>query len=286
MTHYELLGVKNTADEKELKSAFRRLAMQYHPDKNPGDASAEKKFKEINEAYETLKDPDKRAAYDYSLRGPQRTHTDFNPRTDWDDLFAKKRQYGNFGADYEFEELLRRAQARAHAPSRNKDTLLKYTVTLEEVFTGKEVELRYTTSRGQKTVKVVIPRSIRDGERVRYSGKGDDSVAGVPPGDLYVAVSVAPNDRFIRSDYTISTSVTVDFIDAMIGTYKRIPCIDGSEINLRINAGLNPGSAIKVPEKGLWKDNGERAPMMVEVVMVQPKLNNAQYELLAKLKNL
>lgn len=286
-SHYETLGVAKTASDADIKSAFRKLAMQCHPDKNPGDAAAEKKFKEINEAYEHLKDPAKRQAYDAAQANPfgQRgSHS-----ADWEDIFAKRRQYGgSVHEDMFMEEILRRARQQQHAQQvKNKDTILKYTVTLEEVYAGKEVELRYSTSRNpSKTAKIVIPRSVRDGAKIRYAGMGDDLNPNAPAGDLYVVITIAQNDRFVRMDDNILTSVTIDFIDAILGVTRRVPCIDGSEINLRILAGMKPGDHIKVPEKGLWTDSGRRGHMLVEVVMQQPKLNNAQYELLAKIKDL
>lgn len=287
MTHYDTLGVSKTADADEIKKAFRAKAKQFHPDLNPDDASAAEKFRQVNEAYDVLKDDAKRAEYDRMGSGPKfRDH--FNPRShhNWDD--GLRRQYSNVDSDL-FEELLRRTaqhQARQNQV-KNKDTILKYTMQLEDIFTGKEVELRYSTSRvPNKTIKVSVPKSTRDGAKIRYAGMGDDSNPNAAPGDLYVVITIAPNARFVRNDADISTSVTIDFIDAMLGVNKRVPCIDGSEINLRIHAGMNPGQSIKVPEKGLWNEYGRRGNMMVEVVLQQPKLNNAQYELLAKLKDL
>ncbi|MNK57962.1 Curved DNA-binding protein [compost metagenome] len=287
-SHYETLGIQKTATADEIKKAFRTKAKQFHPDLNPDNATAAEQFRKVNEAYDVLKDETKRADYDRVGSGPKfKDH--FSPRgSHWDD--GLRRQYSNVD-DHLFEELLRRTrehQARQNQQHvKNKDTILKYTMQLEDIYLGKEVELRYSTARNpNKTIKVSIPRSTRDGAKIRYAGMGDDSNPNAPPGDLYVVVTVAPNGRFVRNDSDISTSVTIDFIEAMLGVNKRIPCIDGSEINLRIHAGMNPGQSIKVPEKGLWNEYGRRGHMMVEVVLQQPKLNNAQYELLAKLKDL
>lgn len=284
MSHYETLGVSKTASADEIKKAFRTKAKQFHPDLNPNDAKAAEQFRRVNEAYEVLKDSTKRAEYDTVSERPK-FRDPFGSRTAWDD--GLRRQYSNVDNDL-FEELLRRTRDhQARQQQKNKDTILKYTMQLEDIYTGKEVELRYSTSRvPNKTIKVSIPKSTRDGAKIRYAGMGDDSNPNAAPGDLYVVITIAPNARFIRNDADISTSVTIDFIEAMLGVNKRIPCIDGSEINLRIHAGMNPGQSIKVPEKGLWNEYGRRGNMMVEVVLQQPKLNNAQYELLAKLKDL
>ncbi len=284
MSHYETLGVSKAASADEIKKAFRAKAKQFHPDLNPNDANAAEQFRRVNEAYEILKDSTKRAEYDAVGERPK-FRDPFGSRTAWDD--GLRRQYSNVDNDL-FEELLRRTRDhQARQQQKNKDTILKYTMQLEDIYTGKEVELRYSTSRvPNKTIKVSIPKSTRDGAKIRYAGMGDDSNPNAAPGDLYVVITIAPNARFIRNDADISTSVTIDFIEAMLGVNKRIPCIDGSEINLRIHAGMNPGQSIKVPEKGLWNEYGRRGNMMVEVVLQQPKLNNAQYELLAKLKDL
>jgi DnaJ-class molecular chaperone len=279
---YDILGVTKTSTDAEIKQAYHRLAKKYHPDINKDDKSAADKFKEISSAYDLIKDADKRLAYETQNAGW--SHQGFAGGSQSSDPFVdalrRARQYRQ--DDNWYEEVLRAQKASR----KNKDTLIRYTVTLEEAFRGKDVEIKYSTeSRKDRTVKVKIPRSIRDGAKIRYAGMGDDSIPGVPAGDLYIVVSIAPNSVFVRNNETISTSITIDFIDAILGKNVRVPTIDGAEINLRIHAGLNPGSHVKVPEMGMYNEFGRRGPMLVEVVMVQPKLTEAQYELLAKLKN-
>jgi len=289
MSHYETLGVSRTADDKEIKSAFRKLAMQWHPDKNPGDAAAEKKFKEINEAYETLKDADKRHMYDLQTEAPRhREQGRSQSYTSWEEAFSRRRQYGNNpNIDEILEELIRQRTANQQQ-AKNKDINLRYTISFAESFSGKEVELRYSTSKhASKTIKVNIPKSVRDGTKIRYAGMGDDSNSIMPAGDLYVIVSVTPDDRFVRQhDDTIITSVTIDFIEAMLGVNKNVPCVDGTEVKLRIHPGTQANAQIKVPEKGFYNAFGRRGSMLVEVLLEHPKLNSAQYALLAKIKDM
>jgi DnaJ-class molecular chaperone len=290
MTHYEVLGISASADESEIKSAFRKLAKQYHPDLNQDDAVAESKFKQINEAYEVLKDPQKRAEYDYRLKSNTGSYSGGqHTSSDWEDMVNRRRQYGHYNENIEelLREAMRRGQQSSYTPPKNKDTNLTYTITFAESFTGKDVELRYKTGSGNtKTVKVQIPRSVNHGSKIRFAGQGDDSISGSPPGDLFVNISVGRDPRFVRNDTSVSTTIFIDFIDAMLGVNKRVPCVDGSEINLRVLAGMNPGNAIRVPEKGFYGPDGKRGPMMVEVVMEQPKLNDAQYAALAQLRDL
>lgn len=275
---YDILGVTKASTDSEIKQAYHRLAKQYHPDINKDNPSAAEKFKEINAAYDQIKDANKRATYESQNAG-------WGTKQKYDDPFAealrRARQYRQT-EDTWYDEILRAQQSAR----KNKDTNIRYTITLEEAFHGKEVDLKYSTeSRKDRTIKIKIPRSIRNGAKIRYVGYGDDSIPGVPAGDLYVIVTIAPNAVFVRNDDTLSTSVSIDFIDAILGKNVRVPTIDGAEINLRIHAGLNPGSHIKVPEMGMYNEFGKRGPMLVEVVMVQPKLTEDQYKLLATIKN-
>lgn len=298
MNHYEVLGVSQTATDAEIKSAFRKKAKQYHPDVNQGDAASEAKFKQVNEAYEILKDSQKRAHYDYTLTPKPRGSSNGGKPFDWEEEYNRRRQYGQYsnnrgpygGAEADIEELLREAMRRHQTqaqPKKNKDTNLTYTITFMESFEGKEVELRYTTGSGSsKTVKVSIPRSVEHGQKIRINGQGDDSIKDAPPGDLYVNIVVARDPRFVRTDWGVSTTIYIDFIDAILGCHKVVPCIDGTSINLRVVAGMVPGASLRVPEKGFYDNKGIRGPMMVEVVMEQPKLNEAQLEALTKIRDL
>jgi DnaJ-class molecular chaperone len=272
--YYAILGVGKTADDKEIKSAFRKLAMKWHPDKNPGNAEAEKKFKEINEAYETLKDPNKRAEYDNP-----RPQFDFRSNGGFD------RQHFGFGNPFDdpfFEELLRNVNRRQ--TPKNKDVHIRYNVTLEESFLGKEVDLNYTVNGTSKSVHVSIPKSIFDGAKIRFTGQGETNIPNIPPGDLYIIINVLSHDRFIRQHDAVITSLTIDFIDAILGTNKQLKCIDGSEIDVRVPAGLIPGNHLKVAEKGFYHGD-KRGPMLVEIVFTQPTLTEDQLKLLATLKN-
>lgn len=275
MNHYDTLGIPRTASPDEIKKAFRRIALESHPDKNPGNKQAENRFKQANDAYDTLKDQQKREQYDLSLqsRGSFRNSQ-----------FGRQQ-----GHEYPFADFRQAMYEHMHYPV-NKDTIIKYAVTLREALEGKTVELKYSTStRTHKSVRVNIPRSITEGAKIRFTSMGDDSVPNVTPGDLYVIITILPDPTFIRAaDGSIHMSMTIDFIDAMVGTNRRITCLDGTEIDLRIPAGLAPGASIRVPEKGFYRSFGgtveSRAPMYVEIQMEQPKLSSAQYELLAKLK--
>jgi len=273
MSHYLTLGVAETATPEEIKKAFRELAKKYHPDANKGDPQSEAKFKRINEAYEILKDPAKRQQYDMQRQGNTFHFRSggFDPNQGFDpfDIFGFNQ--GGF----------RQNQVR------NRDTVVTYVITLEEAFEGKTVDIKFNTGSGTtRTINLAIPRSIHNGTRIRYAGMGEDTVKGVPPGDLYVKILIEPHTQFIRAQFEIVTTIYVDFIDAMIGVNKQVPTIDGKLINLRVHAGMNPGQHIQVPDQGMWRPDGKRGNMIVEVVMEQPVLNNSQIEQLSRIKDL
>lgn len=275
---YAILGVENTADDATIKSAYRKLAKEFHPDTNK-DPGAEAKFKEINEAYETLKDKNKRAEYDVMRVGPR------GPQFTW----HSNPNSGGFhhSSNIDLDEILRDIRRGRGYPedARNRDIILSYTITLEEAFSGKDADISYTLpGKEPQSIQFKIPAGIQDGLKLRFQGKGDDSMSGVKPGDLYVKISVAPHPQFVRMGYHLVTSTVIDYIDAMLGAEREIPTIEGGKIKMRVPAGIHPGQSLRAAGKGM-PINGQRGDMMVEVIFQPSKLNDEQRALIEEARN-
>lgn len=277
--HYETLGVARTATAEQIKSAFRKLAKEHHPDKHPGDETAKARFQEINSAYQELSDPDKRAAYD---RGPQ---PDFQG--------GFRGGFGGFhthpGGGVDFEEILRQAMYgnNPQEPTRNRDINLNYQITLEEAFQGKETDVNFKVNGEARTVRLKVPAGIDSGIRIRYHGSGHKDDASMPPGDLYVSVQVGRHYRFMRHGPHLETSIQIDYLDAMLGAEVQVPTIEGNNIALKVPAGITPGQSMRAQGKGMpvVGRQGVRGDMFIEVVIVAPTLNDAQKALLAQVKS-
>lgn len=282
---YQTLGVAPNATPDEIKSAYRKLAKSYHPDVNANNPAAEEMFKRINEAYDTLKDPQKKAAYDYERanvrRGPYRTHMGGG--------FTRSSHYNPYDSIYDdLEAMLRRASGRAYGfeQQKNKSINLTYKLTLEEVFNGKTTTLTYSAEGGpRQTVQITIPRSVEHGNRMRIQGKGDNSIPNAPPGDLIITFVVEPHSQFIRSGYNLGSAVRIDYIDAILGTKRAGTSICGTPIDIVVPPNTIPGDKLRIEGKGLYKPDGTRGDLFVELYIEPPKLNSEQLELLRQIKS-
>jgi DnaJ-class molecular chaperone len=290
---YKILGVSRDDDAEALKRAYKELAKQYHPDRNPGNKQAEDRFKEVNNAYDILSDPQKKAAYDREnfqmggrpFHGGMHTqaHYGTGPFTgsgfntgNVDDLFADV--FGPF--------------ARRHGGSQqrvyqNQHINLNYQMTLEEAFHGKETEVIYSF-RGKlnQSLKLTIPPGIVDGMKIRFAGKGDDSLKGVPPGDLFVTIGIVAHPRFQRLEQlTLLASESVTYLDAILGCERELRTIDGTTISIDIPANISDGTLLKVSGKGMKDQLGRRGDLLVEVKLVPPKLTSKQRSILTAVQN-
>ncbi len=259
--YYKTLGVSKNATEKEIKSAFRKLAQRYHPDKNPGDNKAEEKFKEINEAYEVLGDPQKRAKYDrlgasysqWERAGRPGSGFDFSQwytpggtRVDYgnlNDLFGEggfsdffTSLFGGFGAGQGF---------RTGARARGEDLEQTVEITLEEAFSG----ARRTLQMNHRRIEVAIPAGAKTGTKVRISGAGG---AGQVKGDLYLVVTVAPHPRFRREGDDLHTDFPLDLYTALLGGEARVPTL-GGEVVLTIPPETQSEKTFRLAGQGMPK---------------------------------
>jgi DnaJ-class molecular chaperone len=229
-SHYETLGVSNDASQDEIKKAYRKLANQYHPDKAEGDQAT---FKDISVAYDTLSDPQKRQEYDMQQNGHQFSgfgggqHFHF----DMNDVFGQHAHFTNmFGNGFRQQH-------------RNKDLNLQVQVTLVESFNGKQVDATFNLPSGRpQTVSINVPAGIDHGDAIRYNGLGDDSISGIPRGNLNVTIHVLPDRNFRREGNDLYTTLDINPIEAMIGCIKPVNTITGGTIDLTIRPGVETGT--------------------------------------------
>lgn len=258
--YYEILGVKPDASDADIKRAYRKLARKYHPDVSK-ESGAEDKIKEVNEAYEALKDAERRREYDQLRAGGYRAGDDFRPPPNW------QGRQGNGGfedADFSdfFESLFGRGAGGARGrsgPRRGSDLQARITIDLVSAFKGarERITLR-DPLQGERTLEVKIPAGIEPGRQIRLSGQGNPGIAGGPAGDLLLEVGVREDSRFKLDGQNINVVVPITPWEAALGATVKVPTLAG-EVELRIPAGSNTGSKLRLRGRG-WpgKVNGDQ----------------------------
>lgn len=253
--YYKILGVERGADDKAIKRAYRRLAVKYHPDKNPGDRRAEERFKEINEAYEVLGDPSKRAKYDrlgasYEAWQRQGAPGGFDwaqwmggapggVRVEMADL------EGLFGGGFsDFFEAIFGGGFAGAASGRGRDLEQRVAISLEEAYHGTRRQVR----RDGRSLDVKIPPGARSGTRVRVAGQGEGGRGGA--GDLYLLIDVADDARFRRDGDDLHVEIEVDLFTAVLGGEVRVPTLAGPVV-LKIPPGSQPGQTFRLKGRGM-----------------------------------
>ena len=273
--YYQTLGVKRDADEKEIKRAFRRLARQHHPDVNPGDKQAEERFKEINEAYEVLSDPEKRRKYDqlgsewahYQQAGGrpgdfdwsrwaadapgaqgQRVHVRYGTPEDLQDLFGGASPFSDF-----FSQVFGMGGGAAPGgpayqvrPQRGQDYEQEVELSLQEAYHGATRALQ----KDGRRLEVKIPAGARTGTRVRMAGEGAPGAAGGTAGDLYLRVKVLPDPQLERRGDDLHVTLPVDLYTAVLGGQVQVPTLSGP-VMLTIPAGTQNGRTFRLRGKGM-----------------------------------
>jgi curved DNA-binding protein len=308
--YYKILGVAKNADEKEIKRAYRRLAREFHPDVNPGDAGAEERFKEINEAYEVLSDSQKRSKYDqfgaswqqYQRMGgdpsgfdwgqwvggnrPGGTRVDFSG--DLGDLFG-----GGAGGFSDFFSALFGdmgvrsggfGRGRRGGRARGQDFEQPLRVTLEEAFQG----TRRLLEKNGRRLEVKIPRGVRTGSRIRMAGEGATGAGGQPAGDLYLKVTVAPHPLFTRKGDDLHREVDLDLYAAVLGGEVPIDTLDG-RVTLKVPPETQSGRVFRLRGKGMPKlrNPAQRGDLYVKLRVRLPEhLNENEKRLFRELAGL
>jgi molecular chaperone DnaJ len=307
---YSVLGVTRGASPEEIKKAYRKLAMQYHPDKNQGDKKSEEKFKELSEAYDVLSDTKKREAYDqfghagaqgfggsggnpYGPGGPfgggagggfggfRSGGAGANGADPFQDIFGDVFGdiFGGRGGP---------TGGRQRRPSRGADLRYSLGVSLEEAALGTEKNISYMRQNGgreeARKLNVNVPAGVKDGQRLKLAGEGDIPTQGGAPGDLFVIVNLEEHALFKREENDILIDVPVAYTDAILGTQIEIPTLTGKAM-IKVPPGTHSGQVLRLKGKGFPKLGGfGQGDMLVRILVDTPaKVSNKQKELIEEL---
>jgi curved DNA-binding protein len=298
--YYAALGVARDASAADIKKAYRKLAQKHHPDVSK-EKGAEEKFKDIAEAYQTLKDPQKRKAYDELGRGYQ-PGQDFRPPPDWERQFRGDRtgEYAAFdGIDLSdlFASLRDgggRGGARASMQIPGEDYEVKVRLSLEDALNGTQVDLNLQVpeydehGRGRhvpKTVKARIPKGATDGQRLRLRGQGGKGLNGGPDGDLYLDITLAPHPLFRPAGHDLYLDLPLTPWEAALGATVEVPTLGGA-VNLKIPPGTTTGGKLRLAKKGLPKPAGGEGDLYAIAQIVNPpELGEREQELFRELRD-
>jgi curved DNA-binding protein len=299
--YYKVLGVERKATQEEIKKVYRKLAMKYHPDQNPGNKTAEEKFKNINEAYEVLSDTKKRARYDelgdsysqWQSRGGNQGNFNWN---DWVTGQQRGRSApvdmddfsGSFGGFSDFFSAIfggmpMGGRGSVRQSSRPQAIEQKVQITLEEAYQGTKRLFQI----GDRKIEATIPPGALTGTKIRMAGVIPSSM-GSQNGDLHLAVEILPNSRYWLEGNTLLTEVKVDFLTAVLGGEVTVSTLSG-DVHLTIPAGTQPGQKIRLAGRGLpkIKETNTHGDLLVLVkVEVPRKLNEKQRKLFEEMRKL
>jgi curved DNA-binding protein len=290
--YYEVLGVKKGASIEEVKKAYRKLAVKYHPDKNPGDKQAEDRFKEINEAYAVLSDPKKKEQFDQF--GSNNFHQRFSQEDifkgfDVGDLFKEQ----GFGTDDIFSRIFGDAMRRQRGGGgggggrmgiKGEDFSMEVQVTFRDAYDGGEKRIAYMRDGNRQELSVKIPAGIESGGKLRVPGRGAAGRMGGPAGDLFLTVVVGSDPLFQREGTDIVHTHEVRFSQAALGGSIEVPTMEGTK-RIKIPAGIQSGTKVRLKGLGFPKTGAPgRGDMYVRIaVQVPERLNAHQRELLEQL---
>ncbi|MBD3365916.1 DnaJ domain-containing protein [candidate division WWE3 bacterium] len=300
--YYDILGVSKDASAAEIKKAYKKLAKEHHPDMvDPADkAQAEKRFKEINEAYQVLSDPQKRKMFDQfgtvnAGFGPQGggARGGFNQQGPFTYTYTTSGSspFGNVDPFDIFEEMFGfRGFSGGRRPRKGKNLYYEMRVNFADAVHGAEREIKVESGE----LKVKIPAGIRTGTEMKFAGKGMPGPNGIPPGDLYITFRVASPKEFQRVGDNLGTTVEIDFVQAALGDNVEVPVVDPDKksgvgkAKLKIPQGTQPRTQFRVRGKGMPRLNSSgRGDVIVEVfVKIPQRLSKKQRKLLKEYRDL
>lgn len=314
MDYYKILGVDKTATKDDLKKAYRKLALKYHPDRTKGDKKAEEKFKQANEAYAVLSDPEKRQQYDtYGSDNFQKRYSqeDIFRGADLGSIFREFGiNVGGFsqgggrttrGGGSPFESFFTQSSMGGGNPfqsqgcgssrfqaAKGADATLELGITLVEVLTGSEKTIALGRGASADKVSVKIPAGIESGKKLRVAGKGSGSPQGGPAGDLYLLINILPDPNFSRDGNDLICENLIPISSAILGGTIAVPTLEGKTLNVKVPPGIQPQAKLRLKGHGLPSGPlGPRGDLLVRFMVEIPKeVTPAQKELIQKLQAL
>jgi len=297
--YYKLLGVQKNASNEDIKKAYRKLAMKYHPDHTKGDKAAEEKFKKISEAYAVLSDKEKRKEYDtFGAEGFRQrfSQEDIFRGFDFSDIFSdlgfggnlfsgRGRGRGggmrfNFGGGSPFG-----SQTHQQASMKGSDLVYELPLTLKEIATGTQKTISLQHQSGSEKITVKIPKGMITGKKLRLSGKGSPSPVGGSPGDLFIQAKVLNDPVYRAENYDLYMNHELKLSEAVLGTSISVPTLAGKKLSLKIPPATKPGTKMRMSGHGLphMKDH-KKGDLYVKIQINLPKqLSDEQRKLIEKL---
>jgi len=313
MDYYKLLGVAKSAPADEIKKAYRKLALKYHPDRNPDNKQAEEKFKKISEAYAVLSDAEKRKQYDtYGSAG-------FQQRFSQEDIFRGSnlndilREFGfnlggmrgmgggrtsfrssGGGSPFDFFSQQGGQQSfgggcggscHNQRPAKGNDLTMDLAVSLEDVLSGAEKTIAMRHTGKIEKISVKVPPGIEEGKKLRLSGHGDPSPTGGQSGDLYLKILMQPHPLFSRDGANLIVRRQILLSGAILGTTIEVPTLEGNKLNVKVAPGTQAEAKLRLKGKGLpTSPKGNRGDLLVKIEIDVPRtLTDKQRELIEKM---
>lgn len=294
--YYEILGVPENATEEEIKKAYRKLAREWHPDRNPDKPKAEERFKEIQEAYSVLSDPEKRRQYDmmrknpfgafggvgpgdggWFSRTPGGTYVRVETSGNLDDLLGEAWGFGGLGDIFSrFFGGFGRAGAPQDSSSRvrrPRDVEVRVRLPFEQALRGGKTDI--TLPDGQK-VRINVPKGVRAGFKIRLKDDGP-TIAGVPQGQVYIVFDLEPHPRFWREGDDLYTTISINPLEAMLGTTQEVVDAYGRRIKVRIPPGTQSGERLRIRGHGVETETNT-GDLYVEVQVEIPRHLSAEQQ--------
>lgn len=281
--YYKILGVNKTASDSEIKKAYRKLAMKYHPDHTKGDKSAEETFKKISEAYAVLSDKEKRKQYDtFGSAGFQQRYSQedifkgFDFESILSELFGGSGRFGGGGRGMRFSfdsgGPFGSYQRQQQAPPKGSDLEYELSLTLEEVAAGTQKNVSFHHKGRSEKLTVKIPKGMISGKKLRIAGKGEPSPYGGPAGDLYIKSKVIDHPVYDVQEQDLYINRNIKLSDAILGANISVPTLTGKELKLKIPAGTKHKTKMRLSGHGIPRMHSKgQGDLYVRIHVDMPK---------------